>query len=438
MTARDVQIALTIAAVDVLDVAIEELSIAWGRGDLYDQPDVATLTMRLDVDRAGWSVDDLPFEVGADVVVSAPLAGEATETVFEGRVSDLDLDHDDDTDHAIVRVLADDPLAQLAHVYLGDEPWPEESAIARATRIASLLPAGLAELESEFGALPERLWTVRDRDVDRQPALSLMQQVAESTDTGLYLVIGEAGETHRKYLYHGLSLDHPGREFVLTGPPAMFVIEPSPGVAEVTISADHLTDGVNYRKGLAQLVTQAQVDYYDPIGDADVSVIYTNGGAEAIHGTRRLQLRTQLVDQADAETLAGRALARGVPSWRTETLVWDASDGGPAVDPDLTLQRFLRLRDRVGLGVEITDLPAWVPSEADYVFYEGGVLTYRADRHDQGDGHPGRWIVTMAVVPSAGIGAGITYAQALSSIPGMTYQNIDPTVRYVDALSVGV
>lgn len=443
MTARDVQIALTLGGVDVLDYAIEEARITWGRGDIFDQADVSTIALVLDVDRAGWAVDALPFDLGSDILVEAIDAsglGAADETVFVGRVSDLDLDHNPDTGHAEVKVTGDDALAQLAHIYLGDEPWPEEGAQLRAIRIAALLPVGLSGFESEFGALPERFWTVRDRDVDRQPALSLMQDVARSTDTALYVVRGESGETPLKWLYHGLSLDHPGRVFELDVGSGLYEIVDASGVEEVALSADYLDGGVNYRKGLGQLVTHAEVEYWDPIGETDVSVLYVNGAAEAAHGTRRENIRTQLVDQADAETLAARTLLRGVPSWRTETLTWDPTDGGPtsSLIGTTTMFRFLRLRDRVGLGVLISDLPAWVPAEVDYVFVEGGVLRYLADDFPHADGHPGRWVVTMALVPSSGIGRGITYAEALSEHPGMTYENVDPAVRYIDALAVGV
>jgi hypothetical protein len=436
VTARDVGIGLTLAGVDVLDYAVQEARIVWGRGDLFEQPDVASITLLLDVDRAGWDVNALPFDVGADIVVTAPSTGLPAEHVYVGRLADMVLQFDDDTGHAHVRITGDDHLAQLAHVYVGDEPWPVEPAQLRAIRIVALLPPALSGFEVEFGALPERFWDVRDRDVDRQPALSLLQDVARSTDTGLYLVAGEAGETPLKYLFHGLSLDHPGRVFELDVD--TYRVVDAAGVAEVTISTGYLDAGVDYHKGLAQLVTGAQVDYWDDVGLVDVSVLYANAGAEDLHGTRREALRTQLVDQVNAELLAARTLLRGVPSWRTETLTWDADDGGPPTAAALTLQRFLRSRDRVGLGVLITDLPSWVPDESAYVFVEGGEFRYLADRADRGDGNVGRWVVTVAVVPSAGVGLGITYTQALAEHPAMTYENIDPAVRYIDALAVGV
>lgn len=434
MTARDVQIAVTLAGVDVLDVAVEEARVVWGRGDLYEQPDVATVDLVLDVDRAGWDINALPFDIGADVVITAPAPSLPTETVAVARLADMVLEYDDATGHAHLHITADDLIAQLAHIYVGDQPWPAEPAQLRAIRIVGLLPPTLNGYEVEFGALPERFWDVRDRDVDRQPALSLLHDVAESTDTGLYLVTGEPGETPLKYLFHGLSLDHPGREFALDVGSGLYEIVDAAGVAEATISADYLDAGVAYRKGLAQLVTVAQVDWWDDVALTDESVIYTSTSAEAAHGSRREAIRTGLVDQGNAEILAARALARGVPSWRTETLTWDANDGGPSA---LVMQRFLRLRDRVGLGVAITDLPAWVPVETDYVFVEGGQLRYLTDDVDRVDGHAGRWVVTMAVVPAAGIGRGITYTETLATLPAMTYENIDPTVRYLDALSVG-
>jgi hypothetical protein len=448
MTARDVGIAVSIGGLDVLDKALERVRVVWGRSELTDQPDTSTFSALVDVTKAGWDPNVLPFVEGAEVVVEAVWPGEPSPpaagwVVYRGAIADLELEWDDQTEHVHLKVTADDLLAEMAHVKVGDVPWPESPAEARVADIFAAMPPSLREAVAPSwlspGAvdIPERLWLVRARDVDRQPVLALLQSIATSTDAGVYItpqVDLLDGGPARRATFHSLSLDHPGRVFALvTG---LYRIQPAVAGAEVTVSADHLRRGPTYRRGRAQHVTDVTLAYgTDP--NTPLELQRQAPGTAELRGARSLRISTELVDEDNAGDLASRVITRGQPSWRTESLEWDANDGGP-INPEDTLLRFLSGHYRVGLSVLIEDLPAWVPDAGGFVYVEGGTIEYAVDAHDPNDGNPGRWIVGCDIVPANGIGRGVTYNELFAALPAMTPNLTDPAITYNDAKTVGV
>jgi len=443
MTARDVGIEITIGGVDVKDFAVDHLSIVWGRGALDEQPDVTTLTATIDITRAGWDVNALPAALGSIVTVDA-VSGSTTVHVFRGTLDEPVISWDDATEHAHLKITADDALADLAETKIGDEPWESESAFARSVRIAELVSALVHSISwgGDPGA-PAQTYTIRARDVDRQPALALMHELGESTDTGVYVAIGPdvganpdadppiAGAPSTIVLFHSLALDHPGNEFGEVG--GVFVIVPSTG-GELVLSADHLRPQPDYRRSRSQALSEVTI-VYGP--DPDAELEYTLA-APAAGVYRRERRGTELELTAEAQELAETLIRRGVPIWHTDTLTWDADDGDPAGDAAAILLSMLDSLTRIGQSVRLTDLPSWVPAEAGFVFIEGGVLEYEADRVDKDDDNTGRWVITFSAIPAAGIGRGISYAETLTEHPTMTYANIDPAISYADALTVGV
>lgn len=447
MTARDVGLEVTIAGVDVKDSAVDRLSIVWGRGALDEQPDVATLTATIDITRAGWDVNALPAALGSTVAVDA-IAGAETVRVFRGTLDEPVISWDDATEHAHLKITADDRLADLAETMVGDEPWDSESAAVRAQRIADLVPQLIDAVVWQSGStagdveLAEQLWTIRARDVDRQPALALLHSIGDSTDTGVYVAVGPdiGGDPEADppipaspstlLVLHSLAQDHPGREFAEVG--GVFVIVDSAG-DELELSADHLRPQPDYRRSRSQALSEIVI-VYGPDPDAPLEhTLSTPAGAY-----RRDRRTTELELEPEAADLGVALMRRAVPTWHTDTLTWDSDDGDPAGDAAAILLSMLDSLTRIGQSVRITDLPSWVPNEAGFVFIEGGELAYEADRVDKGDSNAGRWIVTFTAIPSAGIGRGITYAETLAEHPTMTYNNIDPGISYADARTVGV
>lgn len=445
MTARDVQVGVTIDGVDVLDAAIERVTINWGRESLEEQPDTATAKLTIDVTRAGWDTNALPLALGSELVVTAThTSGDVL--VYRGALDEPTLYLDDATGHVHLSVTADDVLAELAAMYVGDEPWDLQTAQERADVILALIPSqfvyGASWASGSLGDLPERLWSIQERDVDRQPALTVLHQLAASTDTAIYVIPGPmvGGDPEADppvppnvrtnlILFHGLSLDHPGYEFADVA--GVFVKQLVAASAELTLSADHLRPDVEYSRARAQLLTDAAVLYEPSPGvEAEERLTVDTPGIY-----RRLRVETGLALQTEALDLLERLWRRNKPTWHTDSLTWDADDGGD----EANLLTLLDAASRIGLATLIADAPAWIPTEALFVYVEGGTIEYLTDRLDRtDDANPGRWVVTMNVVPSTGIGRGISYAETLANHPTMTYTNIDPGISYAAALSIGV
>jgi hypothetical protein len=426
------------------DYAIERVRIVWGRRDVHSQPDVSTAKLVFDIDRAGYSVDALPFDIGTVVMVGAFSTAASNFPVFSGRIAEMSLYWDDRTGHTFCDIVADDPLAQLAHVFIGDEPWNAESARDRAERVRALLPPTL-NFETEWGSTPEQIWVLKSRDVDRQPALTLLQDVARSTDAALYMAHGTTAlgdTTPMKYLFHSARVQHPGRVLDDPNTDGTYTIELDPAEVDVTLNAGMLSRAVEFVRSLAQLTTRAIVGWWDAGVEANVDV--RDAAAEQAHGSFDRKVATELVTEVDAQDVAARVLVRGTINWQTDTLAWDANDGR-LVDPDAddVMCALLAGRSRYGMSIAIEGAAAWVPEAATVVFLEGGVYEYLTDPPGvlEEDEMPGRWIVELHVVPAGATGAGITWSELETTLPGILWVgavDLDPSIRWVDLATVGV
>lgn len=163
--------------VDLGKVIAENVTVMHGRSATADgpTPSGADLTLLIPENQGmpAWTSGD-PISILAD---HAPL--------FTGTISDLRLPGHVDTAElgtcAQLELMCAGPLAKAGYRVVGDEPWPQETGSARATRILTL--AGLPHLvqtpdTAEVQVLP--------RDVDAQPALTLLEQLAD--DTGAAVV----------------------------------------------------------------------------------------------------------------------------------------------------------------------------------------------------------------------------------------------------------
>ena len=92
----------------------------------------------------------------------------------------------------IFTVTAAGPLAALGVRKVGDEPWPQEIGLARAERILTLAEVPWAtDGVVDVQVLP--------RDVDAQPALGVLQDLAGETSAAVFDV------PHGEVIYQALS-----------------------------------------------------------------------------------------------------------------------------------------------------------------------------------------------------------------------------------------
>jgi len=368
-------------------------------------------------------------ELGAGYVdnisVLAPATGTtSTVLVFDGRVVNMRASWDAAEACPLVHVSAVDFTADLDNRTIGDTPFTSEALSARADRIIALtgLPVARTIDSSVAGTL------VSWRDVDRQPAMGLLRDLAATADAicwpAVHIVSGP-------YLRFEDPRNRPPSQ-VLAKPGALVVLQPS--VAGLTpISACEIpVDPVDWAQDVADRTTQVQVTWQEQVTGPPVSTVehtYTldDPTGQALAGIRRLSLSTQLTTATDAADVAGRPSARTPGGWHAEGLSLDDLDVDPA---DVHTQRLLGLLDgttRIGQGIALGDLPSWVPDGPTLgVYTEGGTYTYSA----------GRWVLDLTVTNAPGQGHSVAWDDTTSK--GWQWDQYDPGISWDELTGTGV
>lgn len=154
---------LFIDGVNVSARAHYEVSIDVGRDSVDTQPEATVLSARLE----GWKPAG---QVHAEVRLEDQYG-----QLFAGRTTDLAAALNPERGVWETSLTAVSALGDLGRVNVGDVPWPEETDSQRVVRILQLAGADTSGIDPD---VPGPL--VLPRDVDRQPALKLCQDVALS------------------------------------------------------------------------------------------------------------------------------------------------------------------------------------------------------------------------------------------------------------------
>lgn len=391
----------------------------------------------IDLDATAWtglgaapSWQDLgTFEV-SDVELLAPSGGASESAlVFSGRITDISTRWDGG-DTTTVNVIAQDWLAELANRYVGDTPWPLEALSQRATRIvnASGQPVNLS-VDPVVGGLQ-----VTYRDVDRQAAAGLLQQLATSAGgilwAATHLVTGQVlwledvgarpaartlsddgGQVH--VIPSSAALDHalPITACDIEASPVRFALDMTDTISMVSLSwLEQVVDD-----GVVKPANRT-IEVYDP-------------GAVAAIGARRLSVSTQLSYEPQALAQANGWLARSsVMAWRIEGLSWD-TDGDLGPDQIDTIMTLLDGTRRIGLPIALTDLPAWslpVVGGMDIVglYVEGGTYTYEG----------GAWLLELNT--SSATGSAVGSFPWTASEPEWSWDTYRADVQWLDLYGV--
>lgn len=333
-----------------------------------------------------------------NVSVLAPEEAPARVLVFSGRITDAEMSYAGD-DVTVANYTAADLSAELENVVVGDEPWAAERADARMKRIVALTPDSVRPGWRPF----VNYWapqTVGYRDVDSQPALGLLQDVAQSA--GLVLWVATHVVTG-PYLYP----ENPGEReplnrFVMgvAGEPTVV----TNGVVGVVSACDILRDPMKWAESVANRTTRVDVTWQEQTVDeegkpspTDRTVSLVDADAEVLYGMRRLSVSTELATSGDAFTLAQRLRQLTADTgWRASGFTMPVAalaDQVPGVDA-LTRQRAVtRLLggvSRLGLPLNIMFDPAPVPGYPALAAYtEGGEYEY-----DNG------WVLSLNLSPA--------------------------------------
>lgn len=307
------------AELDPGTVEATALIVMHGRAAAGDPPTAssATIVLRLPT-HPGWTTAD-------------PITLTGAGPYFTGRISDLTLTHEDDPDRgrlAVVTVTATGALADLATRDVGAEPWPTEPGTARAARI--LTAAGVPYRVEGTDDL-----TVLPLDVDKQPALTLLADLATSTGAAVF------DTPDGTVVYQALS----GRQRPVgpyrwqDWPPdlAWSGIDPALTWAGITDwhSADSIypipipPEAVEYEPAwvttAANITNHARIGY----GPADPQQAWAEAldpGSVDRYGIRYAYTGTTLADETDAQARAGLIVTlRGRQRWALgDVTVWPA------------------------------------------------------------------------------------------------------------------
>lgn len=372
--------------------------------------------------------DDLSLIGITDVGILAPVAGVTrTVQVFAGRITDATAQYSRDAGGVITSVTAQDFQADLANAYVGDNPWPAETAGARIRRILAAISSPVRLLADPR---PEALRLSRT-DVDRRSAGELLRQAAASTDAVLRAAVHPVTGPY-------LRLEDPA------GRPALRMLQLGAGglveIAPVPITGDSATiidaadvdlDPLTWQQSVADVCSRATIDWLDQTTTPNTTgrtVTVTSDRALRAVGERTVSLSSQLTTDTDAASIGSQLLARlDETMWRATGVVIDT---GTAIDlgPDLTAQVVTLLDGtaRIGRPVQITGIPEWTPSPAATTagYIEGGTYSYIA----------GCWTLALNISAPNGLGASITWDQL---DPTWTWDQFSPEITWDDLTGVG-
>ena len=367
--------------------------------------------------------DDFGVAYLDDVQVTSPTAGTGRQVlVFAGRITNLESSYDA---FPTLQVTAAGFTADLDNRTISDVPWPVESVAARAHRILTLsgLPVDI-DIDTSIDAT-----LLTWRDVDAQGAAGLLQEIATSVDGVLWPAVHQSLGAY-------LRLEDPAMRASLLQlalvDGVVVVVQGDPDVGFDVSGCLLERDPVTWVQDVADVVTRVAVGWLvqgvDDKGQpatTDATVEVVDAALEVVHGTRRVQVSTQLQDGTDAADVAQRVLSRtGPDTWRADGLTLDDDDvvGGPA-GVALVLD-LLDGTSRIGAPLVLGDLPHWSPAGTDAgVYLEGG--TYRFTG--------GRWVLELGVSAAAGQGMSAAW-DALD--PAWTWNQWDPALSWNDLRGV--
>lgn len=356
--------------------------------------------------------------------------------VWSGEVTNLVAQSAGDEAYT-VNITASDLSSILANVKVGDEPWPTEALSARAAKIMALIPSSPPLIiDSTLQATQ-----VSYRDVDAQPPLGLLQDLAQTAGGVLWIA---AHATEGAYLWMEDPRNREAlRRFVIAADGTVSIQEEGDAATAsvTTISAmDILRDPVNWVQDVSQVITQASVTWLEQIPPAGEGEEYSTEEHTVVvqdtqevldrFGVRDLSIGTELTSEADAMELAARllALSRGV-GWRASGLQYDTVlliRDIDTVDYPARIDTAMDLLDatiRIGYAFTMVDMPEWTPAGAVRSLYvEGGSYTWE----------DGRWNLSLTATPAQGQGGSARWVDFEGT--GVTWGDFRPNkIKWIDA-----
>lgn len=352
--------------------------------------------------------------------------------VFSGEVSDVSVKAAGNDVAIEYEVTAVDLGAQFENDSIGDEPWPRQTLAVRANRIRDLARLQVP-LNIDPGLQPVN---VSYRDVDNQPVLGLLQDLAQTAGGTLWTAVHA---TTGPYLW----MEDPDTRAAvrqLHSEGGLIKITDSTRGVALLSARDILRDPVTWTQSVAEVVTTVDIGWLEQTTDPETgqpspterTTTATDAAAVDVYGLRRLSVSTELTSDADALMLAQRLLnqSRGT-DWKADGYTLDTGqiqDEISTVPESDRMQALMEMLDgttRIGLAVTLIELPDYTPggSSESSVYLEGGTYTFS----------DGAWILDLTISPSIGQGESAKWNELPSS---WRWQNLDPSITWADLYGV--
>lgn len=385
-------------------VALEPLSFTWGRNSIVDQPEASTCTFGLHQHITGDPDQVTLFgfvKAGAVIQVRSTAADTGRDViVWAGSITTADVTQTGDLELEAA-ITATDPSTIIGNVDVGDEPWPKEDAVDRFNHItaaagvktAPFVPGGGWSWQLA-GTIDPTIQTpqIAARDVDAQPPLGLLQDLAKSVGGVAWITADESGPvvwiedpTQRKGL----------KQFQIdptTGHVTIGQLSPELRDVNVIPAADIIRDPVTWTQDPTQAIKIVQVNWQQPGIDQDGNPTVNTRVAQAYETGAStpavLTVDTELAAEGDANLLAFHWLAiSATGTWLISGMSIDTACLNrplPGADDAARLDRIMDLLDvriRIGYRITVTNLPAWNPGGGIQSYHvEGGTYTWSAGR----------------------------------------------------------
>lgn len=358
---------VTIAGTPLPEAAIGPVRIVRGRPSADQRPPPTTCQLALDVNQLAAlpelgdavTVELSPAMLAALDLTTPALAADR----FVGTVTDAGLL----PARGVVEVTAAGPKARAALIPIGDEPWPAELDGDRAERILTAITT--ADPTIVLGSIDAGTVTVLSRDVDRQPAAALLDDLAAFTG-------GDCWETRAGELeWH----DARHRQDV---------------TPTVELAARHVLIDPRFIKNFEGLVTDLTVGYGLPVFDP-VDGSTTQATVRVADSTAPLQQLASRVstpiESADDATAYGVGIVgrRSRPRWRVPNLEVDVLR---TLDADA---REALLVAEPSTLLRLVGMPTTAPFTTSQLWVEGWAETYTRYA----------WRMSLAVSPRGLTGA---------------------------------
>lgn len=418
----------------------DSVTFTWGRQSITDQPDQGTASFTIyqqTVGQDGNPFGSAPFTVASlfltlhtgSVVQIRSLDTTTGRDVlmWAGEITEVDIQPVTPF-RLSAAVSCTDASTILGNIDIGDDPWPQESAFDRYQHILDAAGLKIRDLRPTSEPSPDWRWnltgdmddTIKDqvvafRDVDSQPPLDLIQQLAVSVGGIAWITADDDGPsiwiedpTQRKGL----------RQFVIDPDTGKITIgQLSLDLADVNrwTADDIVPHDVAWKQDPTQSINVVDVNWQQNDGLNDQgnpqynSVTIQVADSDSNKGIRMLgPIDTQLVADADARRLATLWLAQAqAADWIMSGLAIDTdllNRPATVIDQADRLSRVMDLLDirvRIGYRVTVTELPTWAPGGIEQSYYiEGGTYSWSSSR----------WQLQL-IASSNAIGGGATFNQ---------------------------